>query len=63
MYIKVHLKVCEGCGGLWLRTQDAVSVYCSSCANRFKDFPRRTKRRGRPCKRRVEATAIGGGVQ
>src|ERR1700742_1846389 len=36
MYLKVNLKVCEGCGGLWFRTQDRIDVYCSSCAGRLK---------------------------
>ncbi len=29
--IRVELKYCERCGGLWLRPQGADGVYCASC--------------------------------
>ena len=29
--IRVELKYCERCGGLWLRPQGADGVYCTSC--------------------------------
>ena len=29
--IRVELKYCERCGGLWLRPQGAEGVYCASC--------------------------------
>jgi len=52
MELRVHLKVCEGCGCLWYRLQDEIRVYCTSCNDRFKDFPtpQSRKRRGRPKK-------------
>lgn len=52
MELRVHLKVCEGCGCLWYRLQDEVSVYCASCNVRFKDFPKpqSRKHKGRPKK-------------
>ena len=52
MELRVHLKVCEGCGCLWYRSQFDVSVYCVPCARRFKEFPtpQSRKRRGRPKK-------------
>jgi hypothetical protein len=52
MELRVHLKVCEGCGCLWYRAQVDTGVYCSSCHQRFKDFPtpESRKRRGRPRK-------------
>ena len=31
-YLRVQLKVCEGCGGLWFRTQSTDDVYGSCCA-------------------------------
>lgn len=63
-YLRVHLKVCEGCGGLWFRAQDRVDVYCSSCAGRLRGFPRMVKRRlGRPRKHVAPTTAVRGGVQ
>jgi hypothetical protein len=52
MELRIHLKVCEGCGCLWYRAQVDTGVYCSSCHQRFKDFPipESRKRRGRPRK-------------
>jgi len=52
MELRVHLKVCEGCGCLWFRVQAESSVYCASCHNRFKEFPATTRQigRGRPRK-------------
>jgi hypothetical protein len=52
MELRVHLKVCEGCGCLWYRVQAETGVYCSSCHQRFKDFPKAgtRDRRGRPRK-------------
>ncbi len=29
--IRVELKYCERCGGLWMRPQGADGVYCASC--------------------------------
>jgi Zn-finger nucleic acid-binding protein len=31
-YIRVELKYCELCGGLWLRYAGNEEVYCGSCA-------------------------------
>lgn len=52
MELRVHLKVCEGCGCLWYRSQLDAGVYCASCAWRFREFPTplSRKRRGRPRK-------------
>jgi hypothetical protein len=52
MELRVHLKVCEGCGCLWYRAQAEARVYCSSCHDRFKEFPtpQSRKRSGRPRK-------------
>lgn len=64
MYLSVQLKVCEGCGSLWFRSEE-VGVYCSKCVERLKDFPaigsRRRCMRTRGCER-VEDAAIGGGA-
>ena len=50
MELRVHLKICEGCGCLWYRAQTQGSVYCNSCEEKLKDFPtpESRKRRGRP---------------
>jgi hypothetical protein len=63
-YLRVQLKVCEGCGGLWFRPQDRTDIYCFSCAEKLKGFPRMVKKlRGRPCKHRSRPTGAEGGVQ
>jgi hypothetical protein len=53
MELRVHLKVCEGCGCLWYRTQAQGSVYCKECEVKLQDFPtpESRKRRGRPCRK------------
>jgi len=53
MEFRVHLKVCEGCGSLWYRTQTLGSVYCKQCEVKLKDFPtpQSRKRRGRPVRK------------
>jgi hypothetical protein len=52
MDLRVHLKICEACGCLWYRAQAQTCVYCTSCKERFKEFPTplTRKRRGRPRK-------------
>jgi predicted amidophosphoribosyltransferase len=36
--LRVDVKVCEGCGALWLRAE-AGSVYCSRCARALAKLP------------------------
>jgi len=40
---RVELKVCEGCGGLWLRAREPEAekrgAYCSSCVQWLAEFP------------------------
>ena len=69
MELRVHLKVCEGCGCLWYRAQTQGGVYCSGCEEKLKDFPtpESRKRRGRPVSKslvRVWAVAesVGGAL-
>ena len=38
-YLRLDLKVCEGCGTLWLRKGVADGVYCCGCARTLADFP------------------------
>ncbi len=66
MDLHVQLKVCEGCGCLWYRTQAQGTVYCKQCETKLKDFPspESRKRRGRPSRKpglRVWAVAEGTG--
>ncbi len=46
--MKVQLKVCEGCGTLWVRSV-VGGVYCRRCALMLSEFPTPSsrKRRGR----------------
>lgn len=37
--VKLELKYCEVCGGLWLRPSGAGSVYCRVCAKRMAELP------------------------
>ena len=52
MEMRVHLKVCEGCGCLWYRANSEVRVYCFGCYERLKEFPtvKGRQNRGRPRK-------------
>lgn len=60
-YLRLQLKVCEGCGGLWLRTQGRTNIYCSICEGKFQSLPKPTlRRRGRPCKNTRLAMSAGG---
>ena len=56
-YLSVTLKVCEGCGTLWLRSQASLTVYCKHCEERLRHFPDpKTRRRpGRPLKHSGDA--------
>lgn len=49
--VKVQLKVCEGCGTLWVRAL-VGGVYCKRCELLLADFPspQSRKRRGRKAK-------------
>ena len=73
-YQRVMLKVCEGCGTLWIRKQAASGVYCAPCTAVFEHFPDpKTRRRpGRPKKgaaadypdlQTMPALSMAGGVQ
>jgi hypothetical protein len=55
MELRVQLKVCEGCGCLWYRAQDHLSVYCQPCEVKLREFPapETRKRRGRPVRKPV----------
>ena len=38
-YLQLALKVCEGCGTLWLRQHDEASVYCAACTLQLSRLP------------------------
>ena len=61
VYSRVYLKICEGCGGLWFRTQEESNVYCGLCERRLRGHSRETKRRpGRPRKHSIAVAEAGG---
>jgi hypothetical protein len=37
--LRVELKICEGCGVLWLRATTMDAIYCLGCAARLAEFP------------------------
>lgn len=54
LQVSLELKVCEGCGGLWVRPQGEQQPYCHRCQVRLAPFPRRSARkrmRATPCHR------------
>jgi hypothetical protein len=65
-YVRVQLKVCEGCGGLWFRTQSAEDVYGRCCAGKLAQHARakREQRQERRAKRHqmslLQAVVMGG---
>jgi hypothetical protein len=45
--VRLELKYCERCGGLWMRTWGTEDVYCPSCAVQMSDLPA-VRRRKKP---------------
>jgi len=60
MEVRVQLKVCEGCGCLWYRSQNIHTVYCHSCEVKLREYPvlATRKRRGRRRKARPVSGVI-----
>jgi hypothetical protein len=56
---RVELKVCEGCGSLWLRAV-CEGVYCKGCALTLSEFPA-PKRAHRRVRVRVRKAARAAG--
>ena len=44
--IRMELKYCERCGGLWIR-EGGVGVYCDKCRSKIADLPIPKKKPGR----------------
>jgi len=65
-YLRLSLKVCEGCGALWLRGGVKDGVYCQGCTNRLAEFPTPRQKHAGGRKTRLAriagcaAAAIGG---
>lgn len=45
--VKIELKYCERCGGLWLRDAGDPQVYCAACAPAMREMSIPRKRAGR----------------
>ena len=45
--VRVELKYCEHCGGLWVRECGAGVVYCENCQAKVADLPIPKKKPGR----------------
>lgn len=70
MYLRICLKVCEGCGALWYRAEDCTEVYCPGCVPemriaarmRMLAIPpgRRSRRPGRRVRHRMGTRPWGG---
>ena len=44
-YVRMDLKVCEGCGTLWFRAGSTEGVYCQACTRMLAEFRAPTRRR------------------
>ena len=55
----MELKVCEGCGALWLRAGKISGVYCRTCATRLAEFPAAKGRRVARTKVRLQTHVFG----
>jgi hypothetical protein len=63
-YLRVQLKVCEGCGNLWFRTQSAEDVYGRCCASKLAQHakPRPDQRRTKRHAMALRQAVMMGGV-
>jgi hypothetical protein len=43
--VRLELKYCERCGGLWMRPQGTEEVYCPPCAVQMSDLPSAPRRK------------------
>lgn len=62
-YLRVQLKVCEGCGGLWFRTQNAEEKYGRCCAGKLAQHAMarpEQRREQRRVRRHAALVATGG---
>lgn len=45
--VRVELKYCEHCGGLWVRERGTGNVFCEKCQGTVDELPMQKKRPGR----------------
>jgi hypothetical protein len=63
-YLRLDLKVCEGCGALWLRGANASGIYCRGCAARLAEFPApRGRHAGGRKRRQAGAARCNGAIE
>jgi hypothetical protein len=60
--LRMDLKVCEGCGALWLRAAIVDGVYCRGCAGRLAEYPAPRKRHAGGRKRLVRISGCSAAV-
>jgi hypothetical protein len=54
--LRMELKVCEGCGALWVRPARAPGVYCRGCTGKLAEFPDALGRRTPRAAARIQGT-------
>ena len=59
-FLKMDLKVCEGCGGLWIRNGREAGVYCRYCVVILAEFPAPRAKRATGRRRRSPAGVLNG---
>lgn len=56
--VRMELKYCEHCGGLWVREAETGAVYCPGCELKVAELPAPQVKRGRVRLPIAEPTAI-----
>ena len=52
MDLRLDLKICEGCGALWLRATEVGGVHCVRCTRILAEFPQPRTRRSSTMRQR-----------
>ena len=58
----MQLKICEGCGNLWVRQAARLTVYCGRCERKLAEYPLAGAAR-RPGRKRKSVHAVQGRIQ
>lgn len=61
--IRLELKYCERCGGLWLRERGTGRVYCAVCTSEISTFSLCSRNLSRPCLPSSGKRELEGGVE
>jgi hypothetical protein len=59
-YLKMDVKVCECCGGLWIRNGREAGVYCRYCVVVLAEFPAPRAKRATGRRKRVPGGSLAG---